>query len=322
MKRTLFLLLAILTVTFGQAQTVQVGTDSPPALCAGANINIPFTASGSFDPGNVFSAELSSASGSFASPQVIGTLSGTTSGTIAASIPPGMASGSGYRIRVVSSNPAITGPDNGTNIMISQPPSLNVSGSSTICPGQTTTLVASGASSYSWSGSLLPADASVGAQMAVGLRLLKTGYTGPIIRLRRSSDDAESDFGASGLKLDVAAIRAWLGGATAFCVRLYDQSGNGRDETQSTSGAQPQFIDSSVLNGKPALVFNTGQLMQNTTAFSTPYTVVYAARQTGGSRGRVLSSTANNWLLGWWAGYRATAYFEGWVSLNYLPADN
>ncbi|RYY38954.1 MAG: T9SS type A sorting domain-containing protein [Chitinophagaceae bacterium] len=320
MKRSLILLLTFFAACIAQGQTVQVGTIDPTVYCAGATLSVPFTATGSFDTSNLFSAELSSASGSFGSPVVIGTVQAMASGSINATIPSGTTNGAGYRIRVVASSPAVTGPDNGSNLTINAPPILNVSGATTLCTGGTTTLVASGATQYSWSPNPLPVDAdATHAWMAVGLRLLKSGYSGPIIRLRRGSDDAEMDFGASGVDLDLAAIQTWLAGANGYCVRLYDQSGNGHDEAQPTPAQQPQFIASSLLNNRPALVFNTAQYMQMTTYVSNPYTVVYAARQTGGSRGRVLSSTSNNWLLGWHGGYKATAYFEGWVYSGNTP---
>ncbi|MBK8500689.1 MAG: hypothetical protein IPL52_18160 [Flavobacteriales bacterium] len=90
-------------------------------LCTGQAVNVPFTVSGAFNAGNTFTAQLSSASGSFASPMVIGTLSGTTNGIISASIPIGTAPGTGYRIRVVGSNPVVEGSDNGTNLTINNP---------------------------------------------------------------------------------------------------------------------------------------------------------------------------------------------------------
>lgn len=87
------------------------------AYCAGTALNVAFTASG-FAAGNVFTAQLSSATGSFASSVSIGTLSGTDAGTIAAIIPAGTAPGGGYRIRVVGSQPATIGTDNGAAILI------------------------------------------------------------------------------------------------------------------------------------------------------------------------------------------------------------
>lgn len=86
---------------------------------AGASLNVDFTSLGTFTAGNVYSAEISDAAGSFAFPTVIGTLNSTAnSGTIASTIPANMASGGAYRIRVVSNLPLTTGTDNGTNLAI------------------------------------------------------------------------------------------------------------------------------------------------------------------------------------------------------------
>ncbi len=84
-------------------------------------LEVTFTATGTFQTGNVFTAQLSDGSGSFASPTSIGTLNGTTSGTIEATLPASVANGSGYRIRVVASAPATLSPDNGSNLSIAKP---------------------------------------------------------------------------------------------------------------------------------------------------------------------------------------------------------
>jgi hypothetical protein len=85
-----------------------------------ATVSVPFTTSGTFSNGNVFTAQLSDANGSFASPASIGTLTATSTGTINATIQRTTAAGTGYRVRVVSSNPALTGTDNGTNLTVDQ----------------------------------------------------------------------------------------------------------------------------------------------------------------------------------------------------------
>jgi hypothetical protein len=107
----------------GEGGTVvnnEITTSALPAtVCQGATISVPFTAVGTYTAGNIFTAQLSNATGSFAAPVNIGTLNSTTSGTINATIPGGTAMGSGYRIRVISSAPATTGTDNGTNIAVS-----------------------------------------------------------------------------------------------------------------------------------------------------------------------------------------------------------
>jgi hypothetical protein len=87
------------------------------SYCAGTPISVPFTAA-NFTAGNVFTAQLSNASGSFASPVSIGTLTGTTTGTIAGFLPANTAAGTGYRIRVVGSQPSTVGADNGIDLTI------------------------------------------------------------------------------------------------------------------------------------------------------------------------------------------------------------
>ena len=107
------------------ANTITTGIVSPLSYtvdCSnGQTGTVNFTSTDVYNGGNTFTAQLSDASGSFASATSIGTLtlSGTDpSGTINITIPSGTASGTGYRIRVVSSDPAVNGTDNGTDITI------------------------------------------------------------------------------------------------------------------------------------------------------------------------------------------------------------
>jgi hypothetical protein len=86
-------------------------------FCPGSFVSVPFTAAG-FNAGNVFTAQLSNASGSFASAVSIGSLPATGSGSISTQIPVGTGSGSSYRIRVVASSPSLTSADNGQNLVV------------------------------------------------------------------------------------------------------------------------------------------------------------------------------------------------------------
>lgn len=86
--------------------TLSTGALAHTAYCPESSIQVPYVASGPWNPGNVFTAELSDASGSFANPVAIGSLASTTSGTIAATIPAGTPLGSGYLVRVAGSDPA------------------------------------------------------------------------------------------------------------------------------------------------------------------------------------------------------------------------
>ncbi|MBX7109551.1 MAG: T9SS type A sorting domain-containing protein [Chitinophagales bacterium] len=121
--------------TLSQASTsLATNTITGSPLCQGATVSVPFTACG-FAAGNIFTAELSDAAGSFAAPVAIGTLAATSSGTISATLPGTITAGSGYRIRVSASNPAITGSDNGINLTIVSPISTGVISYAPACPG-------------------------------------------------------------------------------------------------------------------------------------------------------------------------------------------
>lgn len=117
--KTSFLVFFLSSFCFsGFSQTITTSAVSGSPFCAGAAVNVPYTITGSFTGGNVFTAQLSDAAGSFASPTAIGTLAATTAGTISATIPLTQAAGTLYRIRVVSSTPVITGTDNGANLTV------------------------------------------------------------------------------------------------------------------------------------------------------------------------------------------------------------
>jgi acid phosphatase type 7 len=127
------------------------------SVCKGATVNIPFAVNSSFSNGNIFTAQLSDAAGSFAAPVDIGSLSSITSGTISATIPSNALIGTGYRIRVVANTPNCIGSNNGQDITINSLPivGVSVSPSASVCPGLQVTLNGTGASSYTWSGGII-----------------------------------------------------------------------------------------------------------------------------------------------------------------------
>lgn len=97
-------------------------------FCPGMTISIPFVAITTFNTGNVFTAQLSNASGSFANPVAIGTLTSSLSaGTIIGMIPAGTLPGTGYRVRVVSSSPLTLGTANNSNLSINAATPVSVS---------------------------------------------------------------------------------------------------------------------------------------------------------------------------------------------------
>jgi hypothetical protein len=95
---------------FISTNTTSTGTIVGSPFCiseaSGISVNVPYTATGTFNSLNVFTAQLSDASGSFAIPTDIGTITGSAlTGTISGTIPAGTPSGTGYRIRVITSEP-------------------------------------------------------------------------------------------------------------------------------------------------------------------------------------------------------------------------
>lgn len=138
--------------------SITTGTIVPLSYCAGDAISVPFTTTGTFSSGNVFTAELSNSSGSFASSTtVLGTLalSGTNpSGTITGTIPLSTTASNLYRVRVISSSPAAVGTDNGANITINQKdsPGITVTYKDTlVCQGSNGVYtVLNNQDSYTW----------------------------------------------------------------------------------------------------------------------------------------------------------------------------
>jgi hypothetical protein len=94
-------------------------------------------------------------------------------------------------------------------------------------------------------------DAVPSITAAYGMRRLRTAYTGSILRLRRSSDNAEQDIDAvANGDLDTAAVSSFVGGGSGYIVNWYDQSGNGYTAAQATAASQPLYVASGQ-NGKP-----------------------------------------------------------------------
>jgi len=109
------------------------------------------------------------------------------------------------------------------------------------------------------------------AAAAYSLRKLRTAYTGSAIRVRRT-DLSESDIGFTSTgALDTTALLAFTGtGAlnNGFVTTWYDQSGNGRDATQTTAVNQPQIVSagsivtvSGIGAANPSLTFGTTRFL-------------------------------------------------------------
>jgi hypothetical protein len=89
---------------------------------------------------------------------------------------------------------------------------------------------------------------------AFSTRLLKANYTGPMVNVRRSSDNATIDFygnvnGVLGTIINGKGqnLSNWLNGATGFVTIWYDQSGNtGRNLIQPNTTLQPTISGTTI----------------------------------------------------------------------------
>jgi hypothetical protein len=102
------------------ALAINTPTTTSLVYCQGEVFNLTYSQSCPFLAGNIYTVQLSDATGSFAAPTTIGTRTATTAAAISCTIP-AVPFGTGYRVRIVSSNPVITSPDNGSNITINVP---------------------------------------------------------------------------------------------------------------------------------------------------------------------------------------------------------
>ena len=80
---------------------------------------------------------------------------------------------------------------------------------------------------------------------------------GRVVRVRRSSDDAEEDFSAN--QVASGALEAFVGsGNNGFVSIWYDQSTSGNNAVQTTAGNQPSIVQSGGIcksNGSPSVLF-------------------------------------------------------------------
>ena len=150
-------------------------------------------------------------------------------------------------------------------------------------------------------------DNVAGANNAYGLRLLKSSYTGPLVRIRRTdggeadvSPDGSGNFsGTSPVTIisggsGATTLSGFIASTNAFVEIWYDQVGSA-NVIQSTTSDQPQIVSSGSIitagsNSEPAIQFNgTTTLLQSSAnvVFSQPFTIFSFSAQTASSNARL-----------------------------------
>ena len=119
-------------------------------------------------------------------------------------------------------------------------------------------------------------DEFTGAAAAYSLRNLSLLSDPAVVRVRRSSDNAEQDFTAT--EVSDGTLATWVGaGNNGFVRTWYDQSGNGRHATQASTASQPQIVSNGALlakNLRPTINFDgSDDFLANTTAINQQITL-------------------------------------------------
>ena len=101
-------------------------------------------------------------------------------------------------------------------------------------------------------------------EAAYALRKLRAAYAGNAMTVRRSSDGTTSAIGftATGT-LDTTTLLSFCAATNCYVTAWYDQSGNGKDAVQPTSGSQPQIVSLGsliTLNSLPTIQGTSSQL--------------------------------------------------------------
>lgn len=113
------------TLNTENAQGINI-TFTPAAICPGNSITINFTKNGVFfSPGNTFKIELSDSAGNFGSPTVLSTIIDTVLTTQNVELPKTTLPSSKYKIRVTSTNPAVTCYTSNASLIIYPKPSVS-----------------------------------------------------------------------------------------------------------------------------------------------------------------------------------------------------
>jgi len=158
------------TATEVQTSFILNASANQTGFCSGiaSPVTANFESSGVFSNGNVFSLLISDASGNFTGAQTIGTFNSSANGnlSIAGTIPSSLPAGANYLLKITSSAPAVetilSAP-----ITIHATPQVSASPNQTITLGESVTLTASGAATYSWS-------PSAGLNIATGSTVIAT----------------------------------------------------------------------------------------------------------------------------------------------------
>ncbi len=85
-------------------------------------------------------------------------------------------------------------------------------------------------------------DEVPGSAAAFSVDRLRSGYTSPVVIIRRASDDSTLSVGTIGDTFDSLLFGDFVANSAAYVSTFYDQSGNASDASQSVALRQPQLV--------------------------------------------------------------------------------
>lgn len=152
---------------------------------------------------------------------------------------------------------------------------------------------------------------------AYSLRNLYQLYSGNVIRVRRSTDNSESDFTAS--EITDGTLTTFCGSGNGFVSVWYDQTGNNRNFVQSGLANQPTIVSAGVLQtntaGNPAIKFGGTdvKMRASSVSVSQPFNVFFVAEEYGRNQ---LNSFYDSDAV------RSTAFWSSSATLYYMYSGN
>jgi len=177
----------------------------------------------------------------------------------------------------------------------------------------------------------LSTHSQTNAAAAFGLRLLRANYLGPVINVRRGSDNATLDFyadskGNVGTSLygNGTTLLTWLAGSIGYVTRWYDQSGNGRDVIQATAATTELLTNGSFAGNTNVSQLNSGGSYGSNTiiTLANPGDSAYVLQQTGDAEYEMtwptqLAANTTYTVSGW---YSKSSDYNGSDSMLHMRA--
>lgn len=165
-------------------------------------------------------------------------------------------------------------------------------------------------------GALDDYTANLSAAWSVARRLLGS-YSGALMRVRRSSDDAEQDIGADSFGLlDEGALQSFMGSDSAYVTTVYHQNG-GSDLVQTTAAYQPRIANAGTIDyaNSPAMKFDGTDDCLTCAAVNLDEMAWYVAAKTGASTANFLGVISQPAQVTWGGDYSRVSlqtFLTGW----------